>query len=221
MALYWYKKTVIFFKQKGCSMRIVCLDLEGVLVPEIWINVAEKTGIEELRLTTRDIPDYDELMTKRLGILDEHNLKLKDIQDVIAGMSPLEGANEFLESLRSAYQVIILSDTFDQFASPLMRQLGWPTLFCNTLEISDDDRVTGYTLRQKDGKRKAVEALKSLNMHIVASGDSYNDLTMLLNAHAGILFCPPDSIIEEYPNLPVSREYSDLRREIDNSFRTI
>ncbi len=202
-------------------MRIVCLDLEGVLIPEIWINVAEKTGIEELRLTTRDIPDYDELMTRRLGILDEHNLKLKDIQDVIAEMSPLKGAYEFLESLRAEYQVIILSDTFEQFASPLMRQLDWPTLFCNTLEVSDDNRVTGYVLRQKDGKRKAVEALKSLNMHIVASGDSYNDLTMLLNAHAGILFCPPESIIQEYPDLPVTREYTDLRREIDKGFSSI
>ena len=199
-------------------MRVVCLDLEGVLVPEIWINVAEKTGIEELRLTTRDIPDYDVLMTRRLGILDQHKLTLKDIQNVIATMSPLEGAYDFLEQLRSDYQVIILSDTFDQFASPLMKQLRWPTLFCNTLEISTDDRITGYTLRQQDGKRRAVEALKSLNMHIVASGDSYNDLSMLTTAHQGILFCPPDSIIQEYPELPVTREYTALRSEIDRSF---
>ncbi|WP_319559617.1 bifunctional phosphoserine phosphatase/homoserine phosphotransferase ThrH [Marispirochaeta sp.] len=202
-------------------MRVVCLDLEGVLVPEIWINVAEKTGIEELRLTTRDIPDYDVLMNKRLGILDEHRLTLKDIQEVIASMSPLPGAGDFLEELRGAYQVIILSDTFDQFAAPLMRQLHWPTLFCNTLEVNDSHRITGYCLRQQDGKRKAVEALRSLNMRIIASGDSYNDISMLTAAHAGVLFCPPENIIAEYPEFPVTREYNDLRHEIDRSFAAI
>ncbi|ORC35993.1 phosphoserine phosphatase [Marispirochaeta aestuarii] len=202
-------------------MRVVCLDLEGVLVPEIWINVAEKTGIEELRLTTRDIPDYDVLMKKRLGILDEHSLTLKDIQEVISSMSPLPGAGDFLEELRSEYQVIILSDTFDQFASPLMRQLRWPTLFCNTLEVDDAHRITGYRLRQQDGKRKAVEALRSLNMRIIASGDSYNDISMLSSAHAGVLFRPPENIIAEYPEFPVTREYGELRREIDRSFAGI
>jgi phosphoserine/homoserine phosphotransferase len=202
-------------------MRVVCLDLEGVLVPEIWINVAEKTGIEELRLTTRDIPDYDILMRKRLGILDEHKLTLKDIQEVISSMSPLNGAGDFLEELRGDYQVIILSDTFDQFASPLMRQLRWPTLFCNTLEVDDKQRITGYRLRQQDGKRKAVEALRSLNMRIIASGDSYNDISMLTSAHAGVLFRPPKNIIAEYPEFPVTREYTELRREIDRSFAGI
>ena len=199
-------------------MRIVCLDLEGVLVPEIWINVSERTGIEELRLTTRDIPDYDVLMTRRLAILDEHGLTLDDIQGVIGQMSPLEGAREFLDALRADYQVIILSDTFEEFATPLMRQLGWPTLFCNNLEITPNGRISGYTLRQKDGKRKAVEALKSLRMQITAAGDSYNDISMLTTAHAGVLFRPPAAIITEYPDFPVTQEYAGLRREIDRSF---
>ena len=199
-------------------MRIVCLDLEGVLIPEIWINVAERTGIEELRLTTRDIPDYDVLMTKRLGILDRHGLKLADIQEVIGGMVPLEGARNFLEELRAEYQVIILSDTFEQFAAPLMRQLGWPTLFCNTLEIDGSGRISGYCLRQRDGKRKAVEALKSLNMQIIASGDSYNDITMLQTADAGVLFRPPENIVAEYPQFPVAREYGQLREALDRCF---
>ena len=202
-------------------MRIVCLDLEGVLVPEIWINVSDRTGIEELRLTTRDIPDYDVLMTRRLAILDEHGLTLHDIQQVIGEMSPLEGAREFLDALRADYQVIILSDTFEEFATPLMRQLGWPTLFCNNLEIAPDGRISGYALRQKDGKRKAVEALKSLGMQIIAAGDSYNDISMLSTAHAGVLFRPPASIIDEYPDFPVAREYTGLRREIDKSFAAV
>ncbi len=202
-------------------MRIVCLDLEGVLVPEIWINVAEKTGIEELRLTTRDIPDYDVLMRKRLGILDQHQLKLPAIQEVIGGMQPLEGAKAFLDELRCEYQVIILSDTFQEFAAPLMRQLGWPTLFCNTLEVEKDGRISGYCLRQQDGKRKAVEALISLNMQIVAAGDSYNDISMLQSAHAGVLFCPPENIIAEYPELPLATDYAQLKSEIERSFTTV
>ena len=199
-------------------MRVVCLDLEGVLVPEIWINVAERTGIEELRLTTRDIPDYDVLMTKRLGILERHRLKLADIQTVINEMEPLIGAKEFLDQLRADYQVLILSDTFEQFASPLMRRLARPTLFCNTLTIAADGSISGYRLRQQDGKRKAVEALRSLNMQVIASGDSYNDISMLTAADGGVLFKPPENITLEYPDFPVVTEYSDLRREIDSSF---
>ncbi len=192
-------------------MYIVCSDLEGVFVPEIWINVAEKTGIEELRLTTRDIPDYDVLMRKRLGILDQHNLKIKDITDVIATMSPLDGAVEFLDWLRSKVSVIVVSDTFAQFAGPLMKQLGYPALFCNTLTIESDGRVSGYTLRQKDGKRKAADALKSLNYKIIAMGDSYNDITMLKTADHGILFRPPQNVIDEFPEFPVTRTYDELR----------
>ena len=199
-------------------MRVVCLDLEGVLVPEIWINVAERTGIEELRLTTRDIPDYDVLMTRRLGILEQHRLKLSDIQTVINEMEPLIGAKEFLDRLRADYQVLILSDTFEQFASPLMRRLGRPTLFCNTLTISADGSISGYRLRQQDGKRKAVEALRSLNMQVIAAGDSYNDISMLTAADGGVLFKPPENITLEYPDFPVATEYTDLRREIDSSF---
>ena len=199
-------------------MNTVCLDLEGVLIPEIWINVAKKTGIEELMLTTRDIPDYDVLMTKRLGILKEHGLKLKDIQDVIDTMDPLGGAREFLRALREAFQVIILSDTFVEFAKPMMKKLEWPTLFCNRLIVDGGNNVTGYALRQKDGKRKAVEALKGIGLTIVAAGDSYNDLTMIQTAQKGILFRPPSNIVEEHPQLPVCTEYGEFRTAIDNAF---
>lgn len=192
-------------------MQIVCSDLEGVFVPEIWINVAEKTGIEALRLTTRDISDYDVLMKKRLGILDAHNLKLKDIQDVIAAMNPLPGALDFLNWLRSRTQVVVVSDTFTQFASPLMEKLGWPTLLCNTLVIDDAGRVADYRLRQKDGKRKVVESLAMLKYEIIAMGDSYNDISMLKTAGHGILFCPPDNVVEEYPELPVTQNYDQLK----------
>lgn len=195
-------------------MDLVCLDLEGVLVPEIWINVAERTGIEELKLTTRDIPDYDELMTKRLGIMENHNLKLKDITDVIGTMDPLEGGLEFLEELRSFSQVIILSDTFEEFASPLMKKLKWPTLFCNNLTISKDDRVVGYTLRQQDGKKKAVEAFRSTNTRIFAAGDSYNDVTMIQTADQGAFFRAPESIKEEFPGYPAVTEYNELLKLI-------
>ena len=192
-------------------MNIVCSDLEGVFVPEIWINVAERTGIDALRMTTRDEPDYDVLMTKRLDILKEHNLKLSDIADVIAGMSPLPGALEFLDWMRSQAPVIVVSDTFTQFAGPLMRRLGWPTLFCNTLEIAPDGSVAGYRLRQNDGKRHVVEALRTLNYRIVAMGDSYNDIAMLQSADAGILFRPPGNVVAEFPELPVVRDYEELR----------
>ncbi|HPE74274.1 MAG TPA: bifunctional phosphoserine phosphatase/homoserine phosphotransferase ThrH, partial [Candidatus Competibacter sp.] len=182
-------------------MELACLDLEGVLVPEIWINVAERTGIEALRLTTRDIPDYDQLMRQRLGLLDQHGLKLSDIQRVIADMGPVEGAREFLEWLRERFQVVILSDTFYEFAVPLMRQLGWPTLFCHRLEVVDD-RVVNYVLRQADGKRRAVHAFHSLDFRVIAAGDSYNDTAMLAEAETGILFRPPQNVIDEFPQFP-------------------
>ena len=191
-------------------MQIACLDLEGVLVPEIWINFAERTGIDELRATTRDIPDYDVLMRQRLKILDEHNLKLADIQDVIAGMGPIDGAREFIDELRHNFQVIILSDTFYDFAAPLMKQLGHPTLFCHRLEIDDAGRVADYALRMPDQKREAVMALHKLNFKVIAAGDSYNDTSMLGEADAGILFCPPQNVIEEFPQFPVTTTYSDL-----------
>jgi phosphoserine/homoserine phosphotransferase len=193
---------------------LACLDLEGVLIPEIWIAVAEKTGIKKLRLTTRDIPDYDELMRGRLKILDEHNLKLADIQEVIGTLSPLEGAKEFLDWLKSEFQVIILSDTFYQFAGPLMEKLEHPTLFCNELIVNDDGCVTNYRLRQPDGKTKAVTALKGLNFQVIAAGDSYNDTGMLKVADAGILFRPPDNVIEEFPQFPVTRTYDEFKKTL-------
>lgn len=190
-------------------MLMACLDLEGVLVPEIWINVAERTGIEELRLTTRDIDDYDELMRHRLRVLDAHGVRLSTITDVIAGLGPLPGAVEFLDWLRERYQVVILSDTFYQFGMPLMAMLGHPTLLCHDLTVTDD-RVVGYRLRQADSKRKAVTAFQGLNLRVVAAGDSYNDTAMLAQADAGILFCPPDNVVDEFPQFPVTRDYSQL-----------
>ena len=191
---------------------LACLDLEGVLIPEIWIAVAEKTGIKKLRLTTRDIPDYDELMRGRLKILDENNLKLADIQEVIGTLSPLEGAKEFLDWLKSEFQVIILSDTFYQFAGPLMEKLEHPTLFCNELVVNSDGRITNYRLRQPDGKTKAVTALKGLNFQVIAAGDSYNDMGMLKVADAGILFRPPDNVIEEFPQFSVTHTYDEFKK---------
>ncbi len=193
-------------------MRVACLDLEGVLVPEIWINVAERTGIEALRLTTRDEPDYDKLMTRRLEILDAHGLGLPDIQEVIAGMGPLEGAPVFLERLRERFQVLILSDTFYPFAAPLMRQLGHPTLFCHDLETDPAGRITAYRLRLADQKRRTVRALHELRFRVIAAGDSYNDTSMLGEADAGILFRPPDNVIAEFPQFPVTRTYEELER---------
>jgi len=191
-------------------MQIACLDLEGVLVPEIWINVAERTGIKELRATTRDIPDYDLLMRQRLHILDKHGLKLADIQAVIAGMGPLPGAHEFLNRLREKFQVIILSDTFYDFAAPLMRQLGHPTLLCHRLKIDGDGRVADYHLRMPDQKREAVKALHHLKFKVIAAGDSYNDTAMLAEADAGILFCPPQNVIDEFPQFLVTTTYHEL-----------
>ncbi len=193
---------------------IVCLDLEGVLVPEIWINVAERTGIPELRRTTRDEPDYDVLMQQRLAILDRHGIKLPQIQEVLAGMGPLAGAREFLDWLRARAQVVILSDTFEQFATPLMRQLGWPTLFCHRLQVEPGGRISGYRLRIDEGKRRAVTAFRELAFRVVAAGDSYNDTAMLGAADAGILFCPPRNVIEEFPQFPVTTDYEQLRRVI-------
>ena len=192
-------------------MELACLDLEGVLIPEIWINVAERTGIEELRLTTRDIPDYDQLMRGRLELLNQHGLKLSDIQQVIAGMGPLEGARAFLDWLRERFQVVILSDTYYEFALPLMKQLGWPTLFCHRLEVVDD-RVVGYVLRQPDSKRQAVQAFHQLNFRVIAAGDSYNDTAMLAEAEAGILFRPPQNVIDEFPQFPVARTFEEMRK---------
>ncbi len=193
---------------------IVTLDLEGVLVPEIWIAFAEKTGIDALRRTTRDEPDYDVLMQYRLDILKEHNLKLSDIQEVIGTLTPLEGAKEFLDALRAKTQVVILSDTFLQFATPLMRQLDWPTIFCHHLEV-ENDVVENYCLRQPDQKRKSVEAFRSLNFKIIAAGDSYNDTTMLGAADHGILFRSPDNVKAEFPQFPAVEEYADLMALID------
>ena len=197
-------------------MHIVCLDLEGVLVPEIWIAVAEKTGIEKLRLTTREVPDYHKLMQGRIDILKANNLSLKDIQDVIATVAPLEGAKAFLEELRSKTQVVILSDTFEEFASPLMKQLGWPTIFCNSLKVDENDMITGIVMRQEDGKRKAIEALRGLGFKTFASGDSYNDLAMIKIADSGCLFRAPENILKEYPEFPLVTEYSSFLKVINN-----
>ncbi len=191
---------------------LACLDLEGVLVPEIWIAFAEQTGIEKLRLTTRDIPDYDKLMRGRLKILDEHKLKLADIQKVIREINPLEGAKDFLAWLKSEFQVIILSDTFYQFAGPLMAQLDYPTLFCNELVVAGDGRIADYRLRQADGKTKAVTALQSMKFQVIAAGDSYNDTGMLKQADAGIFFRPPESITKEFPQFPVTHQYDEMKQ---------
>lgn len=198
------------------SPLIVAMDLEGVLVPEIWIAFAEKTGIPELRLTTRDVADYDELMRHRLDILRKHDLRLKDIQEVIAGMTPLPGAVEYMKWLSERYPNIILSDTFYQFAAPLMKQLGNPTLFCNSLVVDQDGRVTGYKLRQPDGKRHAALAFKQLNFRLVAMGDSFNDTAMLAEAGLGILFRPSDKVRQQFPQFPVVNEYSQVMQLIEN-----
>lgn len=198
-------------------MQVVCLDLEGVLIPEIWIAFAERTGIAEFRRTTRDEPDYDKLMRWRLDLLRQHGLKLKDIQDVIAGMAPMAGAKDFLDALRARFQVIILSDTFYEFADPMMRQLGRPTLFCHRLEVDSEGYVANYKLRQPDQKRHAVNALKGLNFQVIAAGDSYNDTGMLIAADAGFFIHPPESIVAQFPQFPVNRSYSELMASIDGA----
>lgn len=194
-------------------MELACLDLEGVLIPEIWIAFAEETGIEELKATTRDIPCYDELMQQRLRILDEHGLKLPQIQETISKLEPLEGAVEFVNWLRERFQVVILSDTFYEFSQPLMRQLGFPTLLCHKLEVDEGGRITDYTLRQKDPKRQSVRAFQLLNYRVISAGDSYNDTTMLKQAEAGILFHAPDNVIAEFPQFPAVHTYEDLKKE--------
>lgn len=195
-------------------MELVCLDLEGVLVPEIWIEFAERTGIDELRATTRDIPDYDVLMKQRLALLAQHKLRLDDIQAVIEDTRPLEGAIEFVSWLRERFQLIILSDTFYEFSQPLMRQLGWPTLFCHRLISNDDGQVVDYKLRQEDPKRASVKAFHSLNYTVIAAGDSYNDTSMLAEADTGILFHAPDNVIAEFPQFQAVHTYVDLKRAI-------
>ncbi|HET8705602.1 MAG TPA: bifunctional phosphoserine phosphatase/homoserine phosphotransferase ThrH [Pseudomonadales bacterium] len=194
-------------------MEIAALDLEGVLVPEIWINVAERTGIEALRATTRDIPDYDVLMKQRLAILEKHNLGLPDIQAVIDEMGPMEGAHEFVNWLRERFQVVILSDTFYEFAQPLMRQLGWPTLLCHKLVVNEQGRITDYVLRQKDPKRAAVKSFHALNYRVIATGDSYNDTAMLSEADAGIFFHAPANVLAEFPQFPSVNTYEDLKKQ--------
>ena len=192
------------------SMNIVCLDLEGVLVPEIWIEFAEESGIPELKRTTRDEPDYDKLMNWRLGILKEHGLGLKEIQETIAKIDPLPGAKEFLDKLRETTQVIIISDTFTQFAAPLMKKLGWPTIFCNTLEVADDGTITGFKMRCEQSKLSTVKALQSVGFETIASGDSHNDLGMIQASKAGFLFRSTEQIKKDYPQLEAFEEYDDL-----------
>lgn len=195
-------------------MEIVCLDLEGVLVPEIWIAFSEKTGIPELRITTREEPDYDKLMKFRMGILREHGLTLKDIQDVIATIRPLDGAREFLDKVREITQVVILSDTFTEFAKPLMKQLGWPTILCNSLIVDDKNMLTGIRLRQQDGKRNAIDGFRAMNFRTFAAGDSYNDLTMIRKADKGCLFRAPANILKEEPDLRLCTTYDEFFEEI-------
>ena len=198
-------------------MQLVCLDVEGVLTPEIWIEFSKRTGIPELSRTTRDEPDYDKLMRYRLALLKQHKLGLPDIQKVIAGMGPLPGAREFLDALRLDYQVILLSDTFYEFAMPLMVQLGLPVLFCHKLEIDASGFVADYRLRMPNQKKESVQRFKELNFKVIAAGDSYNDTAMLAEAHAGILFHPPQNVIDEFPQFPVTVSYAELRAEIDKA----
>jgi phosphoserine/homoserine phosphotransferase len=200
-------------------MHLVCSDLEGIFLPEIWIEFAEKTGIEELRLTTRDISDYDVLMNHRLKILREHGLKLTDIQAVIAAMDPHDGALDFLEWLRTETQILVVSDTFAQFAGPLMKKLGYPTLLCNTLTVTADGTIAGYRLRQTDGKRKVAEAMRSLNYRVIGIGDSYNDISMLTAANHGILYRPPDNVRREYPAFPVAVDFAGLKAMLEKILR--
>ena len=200
--------------QSEAQQSIVTLDLEGVLVPEVWIAVAEKTGIEALRRTTRDEPDYDVLMRGRIALLHEHGLRMSDIEAVIATLAPMDGALAFLDALRARTQVLILSDTFEQFGRPLMRQLNWPTLLCHRLVV-EDDRVVGYRLRMADQKRHAVEALRNLNYRVIAAGESYNDTAMLAAAHAGFLFRAPPNVRAEFPQFPALETFNDLYSQIE------
>ncbi len=199
-------------------MHTVCCDLEGVWVPEVWVNVAKKTGIDALKLTTRDIKDYNELMNYRLKILDEHNLKLKDIQEVIGTLKPLDGALEVINWLKSVTRLIVVSDTFIEFADPLMKQLDYPTLFCHSLDVDESNRIVGYNLRQKDPKRQVVKALKSLDYTVIAFGDSYNDMTMLEEADKAFLYKPPQNVMDDYPDFPVANDYKKMKELLVNMF---
>jgi len=198
-------------------MLAICLDLEGVLIPEIWINVAERTGISALTRTTRDEPDYDRLMSYRLGILDQNDIKMDDITSTIGSMEPMEGATEFLASLESRWPTLILSDTFSQFAKPMMKKLGNPTLLCHTLIIDETGRIEDWKIRYDDHKRKTVESLIEMNYQVIAAGDSYNDTSMLSAASAGILYRPPENVIEEFPQFPVAMDYSELTGAIESA----
>ncbi|MFP3975140.1 MAG: bifunctional phosphoserine phosphatase/homoserine phosphotransferase ThrH [Dehalococcoidia bacterium] len=192
-------------------MKIACLDLEGILIPEIWIAFAEYTSIDSLRLTTRDVPDYDELMQRRLGILKENNLVLRDIQNVISRMQPLEGAGQFLDWLRERFQVVLITDSFYEFVMPFMRQMGYPIVLCHNLQVDDDGFVTGYVLRKRDWKRQVVKAFHDLNYRVISCGDSYNDVTMLKESDAGILFRPPGNVAAEFPQYIITQDYHELR----------
>ncbi len=197
-------------------MEIICLDLEGVLVPEIWIRFAQDTKIDELKITTREEPDYNKLMNYRIDILRKHNLTLSDIQQTISNIKPLEGAREFLDKLRALTQVVILSDTFEEFASPLMKQLGYPTILCNSLTVDEENMINGIVMRMEDGKRKAIDAFRSLNYRTFASGDSYNDLTMIERADEGCLFRAPENILKEKPNLKLCKDYDEFYKTIED-----
>ncbi|MBN2213025.1 MAG: bifunctional phosphoserine phosphatase/homoserine phosphotransferase ThrH [Bacteroidales bacterium] len=201
-------------------MHAVCSDLEGVWVPEVWINVSLKTGIEDLKYTTRDIKDYDELMRYRIKILKQHGLKLKDIQNVIATIRPLDGAPEMVSWLKKVTRFIVVSDTFVEFASPLIQQLDWPTLFCHSLVVDEEGNITGYALRQKDSKKKVVQALRSLNYQVIAFGDSYNDISMLQEADNAILYNPPENVVDDYPQFPVIHDYTELKKYLLPHFGT-
>ncbi len=202
-------------------MIITCLDLEGVLFPEVWISVAEKTGIKDLRLTTRDISDYDELMQYRLKIIAKEKLTLKQIQDTIASMEPFQGAVEFVDWLREQGQVIILSDTFQEFAKPIMKMLKMPTIFCHSLGVNEENIITSYRLRIEDAKKKAVQSLKQLNYNIIAAGDSFNDISMLKEADKGIFYCPPENIASQFPDIPVTQNYEELKEQISAFIKTL
>ncbi len=198
------------YEHNDIIMTVLCLDLEGVLIPEIWLNVAETTGIDDLRITTRDIPDYDELMQTRLRILEKHNIDMAALTEVAHAIKPMPGAKEFLDRMRKTTQVVILSDTFRQFAGPAMAQLGYPTIFCNDLTCDENGKLTGYQLRQQDGKRHAVLGFRSMNLQVLAAGDSYNDLSMILEADYGAFFRPPQRILDEHPELPVFTEHKEF-----------
>lgn len=199
------------------NLNVVCLDLEGVLVPEIWIAFAQASGIPELKRTTRDEPDYDKLMNWRIGVLKQHGLGLKEIQETIAKIDPLPGAKEFLDKLRAKTQVVIISDTFTQFATPLMQKLGWPTIFCNTLEVADNGEITGFKMRCDQSKLSTIKALQSVGFETISAGDSYNDLGMILNSKAGFLFRSTEKIKQDYPQLPAFEEYDDLLDAIEKA----